>query len=79
MYRQEAAFLRGNDTIELYDTSQYKLTFVAKYEMVNGKCLEMRSIRLTWKPHKDVLLLYMPHDKVSRNLPLMVVDRDARV
>lgn len=66
MFRQEAAFLRGNDTIEIYDISNQQFTFITKYEILNGKVLEMRSLRLKiWKKDKDILLLYMPKDKVN--------------
>ncbi len=61
--RKEALFLRGNELIELYCVSDEKFSFIAKYHLLNGKCFEIAKIRLTWKT-KDVIVLYMPKDKV---------------
>ena len=61
MYRKEAAFLRSNDTIELYDISDGKFSFITKYDILTGKCLEMKAISLPWtKEKKDALVIYMP-------------------
>ena len=63
--KKEAAFLRSNDTIELYSLIPgNKLAYITKYQITNGKCLEMQALRLTWKT-KDILVLYIPQDKVN--------------
>lgn len=64
-YRKEAAFLRSNDTIELYDVSDGRFSFITKYEITTAKCLEMKSITIPWsKSYKDALVIYLPQDKV---------------
>jgi hypothetical protein len=57
--------LRSNDTIELYDVSDGKFSYITKYEIATAKCLEMKSITIPWsKTYKDALVLYLPQDKV---------------
>ena len=48
LFRKEAAFLRSNDTIELYDVSEGRFSFITKYEITTAKCLEMKSITIPW-------------------------------
>ena len=67
--RQEAVFLRSNDTVELYDVTEGKYQFITKYQMESGKANEMRSISLTWgQSAKDAVVLFMPRDKVRSQL-----------
>lgn len=57
--------MRSNDTIELYDVSDGKYSFITKYDILTAKCLEIKSINLPWnKERKDALVLYLPKDKV---------------
>ena len=61
IYRKEAAFMRSNDTIELYDVSEGKFSFITKYDILTAKCLEMKSITLPWtNSRKDALIIYLP-------------------
>ncbi len=49
--------------VELYDVTSSKFNYIAKYKIENGKCLEMTTIKLSWK-EKHVVVLLMPKDKV---------------
>jgi len=62
--RKEAVFLRGNDTLELYDVTGDKFEFHGRYEMLNTKCLEIRSLKMSWKPGKEAVVMYVPQDKL---------------
>lgn len=69
----EAAFLRANDTVELYGvTPEGKFKLLTKYELDNTKCLEMKTLYLPWA-HKDALVLYLPRDKVNSSYILIVM------
>ncbi len=41
-----------------------RLQWVTRYTIESGKVYEMRALTLTWDERKDVLVLYMPRDKV---------------
>ena len=58
--KNEAVFLRGNDTLELYDITGDKFEFIGRYEMLNTKCLEIRTLKISWKPGKEAIVMYVP-------------------
>jgi hypothetical protein len=62
--RKEAVMLRGNDTLELYDVSGDKFEYIGRYEILNGKCLEVRSVKMSWMQGKDAVVMYLPQDKL---------------
>jgi hypothetical protein len=57
-------FLRGNDTLELYEVSEGRFEYLGRYEMLNAKCLEVRSVNMSWRHGKEAVVMYLAQDKL---------------
>ncbi|CDW71891.1 UNKNOWN [Stylonychia lemnae] len=61
--QKEAIFLRANNTLEIYDISNDKYSYMGKYQIPNAICSEITGVRMTWK-NKYAVVLYIQHDKL---------------